>query len=129
LGRVFVVAFGVDDEFAEALEKFAAERGIGVAQVLVTTDRTLSGIIAPGDDGKPALTFAGESPAEGVVGEAVIQEVLGVKLQRETGGDPGFPRLRPVSGSVARVMEKAAPSPRAEGPATVPIYLFNAELN
>lgn len=129
LGRIFVVAFGADDRLPDALEKFARERGIGIAQVLLTSDRAYSGIIAPDVDGNPLLSLAGGLPPEGSSGEAVVQEVLGLRLRRKSGDDPGGPSLAPVAGSVTRVMERAAPAPSEKGPATIPVYLFNAEFN
>ncbi|MDR1613815.1 MAG: hypothetical protein LBT97_13690 [Planctomycetota bacterium] len=129
LGRVFVIALGADDRLPWAVENFALEHGIGVAQVVLTADRAYSGIIAPDGDGRPVLTLAGESLPEGDACEAVVQEVLGLRLRRKAGSRDGAPRLTPDGGAVTRVMEKAAPVPLEKGPATVPIYLFNAEFN
>ena len=130
LGRIFIVTLEADDKVPEAIEQFALERGVTIAQVVLTSDASFSGIIAPGSDGRPTLILSGFPEREdGFPGELVIQEILGVNVRRTNAEVDGVARLAMVPGSVTRVMEKPAPAPEESGPGTVPVYLFNAEFN
>ncbi len=130
LGRVFIVTLEQSDALPEALENFAAERGIAIAQVVLVADASISGIIAPGDNGKPVLNLAGIDRAhDTITGEVVIQEILGAHVRRVADAATGLEKLTMIPGSVTRVMERPAPAPEEPGPGTVPVYLFNAEFN
>lgn len=130
LGRIFVVTLEPNDQLPEALENFAQDRGIVIAQVMLSADSSVSGIIAPGQNGKPVLNLAGFARIKDLTGgEVVIQEILGINVRRVEDVATGRERLTLVPGSVTRVMEKPAPAPEEPGPGTVPVYLFNAEFN
>lgn len=129
LGRIFIVTLDKDDTLPEALETFAHDRGINIAQVLMAADSSVSGIIAPGEDGKPALRLAGAPQSKNLEGEVIVQEILGINLKRVQDQASGLGRLAVVQGSVTRVMGKPSPAPEEPGPGTVPVYLFNAEFN
>lgn len=129
LGRIFIVTLERDDKLPEALEKFARERGIAIAQVMLAADSSVAGIIAPDIDGSPVLRLAGSQIPDASSGEVIIQEILGVNVKRVQDAATGVERLSMLQGSVSRVMKKPAPAPEEPGPGTVPVYLFNAEFN
>jgi|GEM_PF-3284727 len=129
LGRIFIVTLDRDDALPGALENFAHDRGINIAQVILAADSSVSGIIAPAEDGKPVLRLAGTLQSGNLEGEVIIQEILGINLKRIQDQASGLRKLAVVQGSVTRVMEKPAPAPEEPGPGTVPVYLFNAEFN
>ena len=128
LGRIFIVTLEPDDKLPEALEQFARDRGIGIAQVMLASDASFAGVIAPDGEGKPALILSGLPAGRNAFpGEVVIQEILGVNVRRVADG--GRERLAMLPGSITKVMRKPAPEPAESGPGTVPVYLFNAEFN
>lgn len=130
LGRIFVVTLEADDQLPKALEDFAFQKGITIAQVALSADASVNGIIAPGSDGSPVLTLGGMAQVKDLTGgEVIIQEILGIKLQRRQDVATGRERLTMVPGTVTRVMKKPAPAPEEPGPGTVPVYIFNAEFN
>ncbi len=116
LGRIFIVTLDKDDALPVALEDFARERGIHIAQVILAADSSVSGIITPGEDGKPALRLAGATPSANLEGEVIIQEILGVHLKRVQDQPSGPGRLAVVQGSVTIVIEKPSPAPEVPGP-------------
>lgn len=130
LGRIFIVTLEPGDKVPEALEHFARERGITIAQVMLASDASFAGIIAPDGEGRPALILSGLPRGKNAFpGEVVIQEILGVNVRRVADAASEAGRFAIMPGSVTRVMEKPAPAPAEPGPGTVPVYLFNAEFN
>lgn len=130
LGRIFVVSLEAADQLPGALEDFASRKGIVIAQVFLSADASINGIIAPDASGMPTLSLARLTQAKDLTGgDVIIQEILGVKMRREQNTATGLNRLTMAPGSVTRVMTKPAPAPEESGPGTVPVYLFNAEFN
>jgi predicted DNA-binding protein with PD1-like motif len=120
LGRIFILRLGHDDALPKCIEEFAAEKQIGLAQVVFiggiyngnlvagprkteearpdpvilpiheASDAVAAGIIAPAENGRPALHMHGALGRCGqtmtgcfqngvsvwLVGEAVIYEIL-----------------------------------------------------
>lgn len=138
-GRVFVVSLEKGDAFPACLENFAAEKGVKVAVAHAFAaggDAAASGLIVPDAGGRPTLMFfdavARDSAAGRDIwrdGEVVVQELLGaeVRLVRDPAGAEvvAAAPAKPVT----RVMKKPAPAPEEGGPASIPVYLFNAEFN
>lgn len=133
LGRIFMLRLEQGDQVPEAIEKYAADKGVLAAQVFVAGHESLTGILACDDSGKPRLTMPlpgdGQTAIEWADAGVVIQEVLGVTLRRVVDPASGRTSISSVGGTKTRVMEKAAPVPEETGPGTIPVYLFNAEFN
>ena len=132
IGRVFVVRLDAGENPAAVLPALAAERKIRVAHVTLADGRTA--VLAPDADGNPSLGWLdgreGEAP-----GEAVLWEIVGAPVTRVHDRATGRIRLEPnappaASKTVILPKPVAPPAPAAvAGPGTVPVYLFNAELN
>lgn len=131
LGRIFLIRLEDGDDPTEAIERFAREKDIQAAQVFGIANQALTGIIVPGEDGRPGLRLPpGETADKShwADAELIVQEVTGVRLRRvvDSSGRETFAR---VTSTKTRVMEKPAPAPEETGPGTIPVYLFNAEFN
>lgn len=132
LGRIFLIRLERGDAIRQVLEKFAIDNEIPLAQVLLTSETgAASGAIIPDAGGTPRLRLPGEiadkAPTEA---EVMLQEVLGIVFQRRR--DPVAKRdtLAPVPApALPRVADAPAPVPVITSPGTVPVYLFNVEIN
>ena len=126
IGRVFVVRLDTGENPAAVLPALAAERKIRVAHVTLADGRTA--VLAPDADGKPSLGWVdnrtGDAPGEAVLWEIVGASVTRVHARLE-------PSERPAASKTVVIPKPAAPPAPAvvAGPGTVPVYLFNAELN
>lgn len=129
LGRVFLIHLEGDEKAAEALQRFAREKGIIAAQVSVAANCALAGIIIPGDEDAPEVRLPNPDDMAWSQGDIVVQELLGINFRRVKDPSSGREILTRVASTKTRVMEKPAPSPAEEGPGTIPVYLFNAEFN
>jgi predicted DNA-binding protein with PD1-like motif len=139
IGRVFVIRLEDGDVVPECIERFAEEKGVSVGQailvggigggdVVVGPRRSEEmppepmllpvegahevvgiGVLAPGDDGKPALhihaalgragrTMTGclrQGVTTWLVGEVILYEILGTKAVRVHDKQSGFELLKP----------------------------------
>lgn len=128
LGRVFMIRLDVGDPAAETLLHFAEEKGIRSAQVFLTGPESAAGFIAPNAQDKLELRMPAVPANAWTDGEILVQEVVGVHLQRVIDTASGRETITRI-GSKTKVLRKAAPEPEETGPGTVPVYLFNAEFN
>lgn len=129
LGRIFLLHLEEGDNAAESIERFAVEKNIQAAQVFGVADGVLTGIITPDADGRPCLRLPADSGSGWSNGEMIVQEVTGVNFRRVVDPSSGRETLARVTSTKTRVMEKPAPAPEESGPSTIPVYLFNAEIN
>ena len=126
IGRVFVLRLDAGERPGAVLPAIAAERKIRVAHVALADGR--SAILAPDADGRPSLGWVdggdGNAP-----GEAVVWEIVGASVTRVH--DRLEPNAPPAASKTVVIPKPAAPPAPAAvaGPGTVPVYLFNAELN
>ena len=139
IGRVFVVRLDAGENPDAVLPALAAERKIRVAHVILENGR--AAILAPDAEGKPSLGWVDGgggvvAPGGAVLpGEAVVWEIVGAPVTRVRDRMTGRMRLEPnapppASKTVVIPKPAAPPVPAAvAGPGTVPVYLFNAELN
>lgn len=130
VGRVFMLRLEDGDEGIDVIEKFAMENGVHSGQVFIMTDRDYSGIIASDSSGNPGIRM--HESLDGLVwsgAEVIIQELLGINFRRVKDPSSGRETLARVASTKTRVMANPAPAPEEKGPATVPVYLFNAEFN
>ena len=139
IGRVFVMRLEDGDVVPECVERFAHEKGVAVGHAILIggigggevvvgprrSDRmppdpmTLPvdgahevagvGVLAPGEDGRPALHIHAALGRSGstltgclrkgvttwVVGEVVLYEILGASAARVANADTGFALLEP----------------------------------
>ncbi|MCD8351137.1 MAG: hypothetical protein LUC93_11060 [Planctomycetaceae bacterium] len=128
LGRVFLVNLEEGDNPAETIERFAIDNGIHAAQVVITAEDVVSGMITPDADGNPGLRLSACGQNDWNGAQVVVQELLGISFRRRR-DDEGRETLYKVVSTKTRVMEKPAPAPEENGPGTIPVYLFNAEFN
>lgn len=132
LGRVFILRLDDGENIGAAVEKFAVERGIMVGQVMVGGQVSgvglASGLITPDASGSPRLVWSMQ-PGESGGAEIVVQEIIGVTVQRVRGQTDVRETLYITRESPTKVMNKPAPVPAESGPGTVPVYVFNAEFN
>jgi hypothetical protein len=128
LGRVFMLRLDEGDDPLRAIEGFAAENGILAAQAFSLAGRYAIGSVLADPDGRPRLRLAA-GQEDWPAGETILQEILGISLRRTVDPVSGRETLSRITPSRTRVREKAAPEPEDGGPGTVPVYLFNAELN
>jgi predicted DNA-binding protein with PD1-like motif len=142
LGRVFVIRLEDGDVLPKCIEKFAEEKGISVGHVILVGGLREGqivvgpryshkmppepmllpidgahevagvGVLAPGEDGKPALHIHAALGRAGhtmtgclrpgvttwVVGEAILYEILGAKVARIKDKASGFALLQPHRG-------------------------------
>ena len=132
IGRVFVVRLDAGENPDAVLPALAAERKIRVAHVVLEDGRVA--ILAPDADGKPSLGWVGDRGGD-APGEAVLWEIVGAPVTRVHDRATGRTRLEPnapppASKTVMIPKPAAPPAPAAvAGPGTIPVYLFNAELN
>ena len=140
MGRVFVIRLEDGDMVPECIERFAAEQGVSVGHailiggigggVVVVGPRRSDtmppdpmllpvdgahevaavGVLAPGDDGKPALHIHGALGRSGktttgclrpgvetwLVGECILYEIVGARVERRHDPACGFALLRPA---------------------------------
>ncbi|MDR1535991.1 MAG: hypothetical protein LBU64_13010 [Planctomycetota bacterium] len=127
-GRVFFLGLENENRPIQAIENFAAEKGILAAQVFVLGNPVAAGLLAPGPDGAPRLGLPSGLDIR-PEREIVLQELLGIELRRQLDPASGREFLIRNPSSRTRVMEKQAPAPEAAGPGSTPIYLLNAEFN
>ena len=143
LGRVFVIRFEDGDVLPRCIEKFAEEKGISVGHVILVGglgegqivvgprhshkmppepmllpidgahEVAGVGVLAPGEDGKPALHIHAALGRAGhtmtgclrpgvttwLVGEAILYEILGAKVSRIKDKASGFALLQPHRGT------------------------------
>lgn len=137
LGRVFIIRFEDGDRLPECIERFAAEKGvttglvilvggIGSGKVVVGPENAEDrppkpmvlpisgvsevagvGVLAPGDDGKPALhihaalgrsgqTMTGclrQGVTTWLLAEAILYEITGAQVRRLMSEETGFEML------------------------------------
>jgi predicted DNA-binding protein with PD1-like motif len=115
------------DDPVRAVESFASEKGVVTAQVFAVDALPAVGILIADLDGQPRFRIrsrAGELPG----GEMIVQEIVGIGFRRMMDPASGKEILTRLPSSRTRVMEKPAAEPESVGPATVPVYLVNAEF-
>ena len=127
LGRVFMLRLEEGDDPVRTVESFASEKGVVTAQVFAADALPIFGILIADLDGRPRFRIrpgVGELPG----GEMIVQEIVGIGFRRMMDPASGKEILTRLPSSRTRVMEKPAAEPESDDPATVPVYLVNAEF-
>ena len=127
LGRVFMLRLEDGDDPVRTVESFASEKGVVTAQVFAAGPLPALGILVADHYGRPRFhTPPGIGDRPG--GEMIMQEIVGIGFRRALDSVSGKETLTRLPSSRTRVMEKPALEPEDGGPATVPVYLVNAEF-